>query len=169
MTLISTVTVGAGGAANITFSSIPQTYTDLQVVLSGRNVNAPNAGSLSLNGSTASFTTRSLWANGNSVGSSNFTGGPEIGITGSGDTANTYGSLLAYLPNYTSATSKSISIDYVTENNDLYVSFAISGTTWANNAAITTIALIPQSGTLTQYSTASLYGILKGSGGATVS
>ena len=33
----STVTVGAGGAANITFSSIPSTYTDLKLVWSARS------------------------------------------------------------------------------------------------------------------------------------
>jgi len=33
---IATVTVGAGGASNITFSSIPQTYTDIKVVVSAR-------------------------------------------------------------------------------------------------------------------------------------
>jgi len=37
MVAIQTVTVGSGGAANIEFTSIPQTYTDLVVVLSLRN------------------------------------------------------------------------------------------------------------------------------------
>jgi hypothetical protein len=35
-TLISSVTVGSGGAANIEFTSIPQTYTDLLYKISGR-------------------------------------------------------------------------------------------------------------------------------------
>jgi hypothetical protein len=35
--LIETVTVGSGGAANIEFTSIPQTYTDLKLVISGKN------------------------------------------------------------------------------------------------------------------------------------
>jgi hypothetical protein len=34
MTALSTVTVGAGGAATIDFTSIPQTYTDLIVKIS---------------------------------------------------------------------------------------------------------------------------------------
>ncbi len=33
---LSTVTVGAGGSSTITFSNIPQTYTDLRIVLSAR-------------------------------------------------------------------------------------------------------------------------------------
>jgi len=36
MTHISTVQVGAGGAASINFTSIPQTGTDLALVMSGR-------------------------------------------------------------------------------------------------------------------------------------
>ena len=37
MTPIQTVTVGSGGAANITFSNIPQTYTDLVIKISARS------------------------------------------------------------------------------------------------------------------------------------
>jgi hypothetical protein len=37
MTLISSVTVGSGGAADIEFTSIPATYTDLLVKISIRN------------------------------------------------------------------------------------------------------------------------------------
>ena len=36
--LISTITVGSGGAASIDFTSIPQTYTDLLVKISLRAV-----------------------------------------------------------------------------------------------------------------------------------
>ena len=39
---IQTVTVGSGGAASIDFTSIPQTYTDLKIVLSART-NRANA------------------------------------------------------------------------------------------------------------------------------
>jgi hypothetical protein len=37
MVKIDTVTVGSGGAASIEFTNIPQTYTDLQIVLSARS------------------------------------------------------------------------------------------------------------------------------------
>ena len=36
---IATVTVGSGGTANIEFTSIPSTYTDLKLMLSGRTSN----------------------------------------------------------------------------------------------------------------------------------
>ena len=38
MTLIgSPIVVGSGGASSVTFSSIPSTYTDIQLFLSGRS------------------------------------------------------------------------------------------------------------------------------------
>jgi len=43
-TLISSVTVGSGGAATMTFSSIPQTYTDLLVRVSARNTSTSGSG-----------------------------------------------------------------------------------------------------------------------------
>ena len=39
MKALQTVTVGAGGAATVTFSSIPQTYTDLILVVSKYSLN----------------------------------------------------------------------------------------------------------------------------------
>ena len=41
---ISTVTVGSGGAASITFSSIPATYTDLVLKISGRHDTSSDQG-----------------------------------------------------------------------------------------------------------------------------
>jgi hypothetical protein len=35
--LITSSTVGSGGAASITFTAIPQTYTDLKILYSTRN------------------------------------------------------------------------------------------------------------------------------------
>ena len=58
-TLISTVTVGAGGAASIDFNSIPGTYTDLLLVVSVRSTRpaATNDGLfMSINGSGSSTT-----------------------------------------------------------------------------------------------------------------
>ena len=36
MVKLQTVTVGSGGASSIDFTNIPQTYTDLKIVLSAR-------------------------------------------------------------------------------------------------------------------------------------
>jgi hypothetical protein len=171
MLLISTVTVGAGGASNISFTSIPSTYTDLFLMISGRN-SAPNtSGVLTLNGSSASFTSRSWWGDGfGNVGSSNFTGGPDFGMSGSGDTANVFSAADFYITNYSNTSvNKFLTGKFGTENNGSSNNMSNSATTWANTAAITSITLTPTGGgSFAQNSIASLYGIIKGSGGATV-
>ena len=70
--LIQTVTVGAGGTAAINFTSIPQTYTDLIVYVSGRYDNAVsfNAGALRFNNDSGNnYSYRVLRGNGSSVDS----------------------------------------------------------------------------------------------------
>ena len=162
----STVTVGAGGAANMTFSSIPATYTDLLIKFSAR-VSTGGAGTdqmlISLNGSTSSFSMRILYGSGSSAGSIN-NGGNErlIGwIDNSGNTASTFANGETYIPNYAGSTYKAISTDLVLENNATAVYTTMAANLWSNTAAITSIALTPAGGSFEQYTTASLYGISK--------
>ena len=58
MTKIAIVTVGAGGVASATFNNIPQSYTDLVILLSVRTTASEEVSSLniSLNGSSSLFT-----------------------------------------------------------------------------------------------------------------
>jgi hypothetical protein len=84
-------------------------------------------------------------------------------------TASTFNNAELYIPNYAGSTNKSFSVDSVNENNATLVDTAIMAGLWANTAAITSISIAGFSQSITQYSTASLYGILKGSGGASVS
>ena len=61
--LISKQTVGSAGAASVTFSSIPQTFTDLRIVVSGRSARTGNVGNamlVSFNGSASNFSYRIL-------------------------------------------------------------------------------------------------------------
>jgi hypothetical protein len=174
MTLISTVTVGAGGANVISFTSIPQTYTDLYLVTSMRN-SASNGGNswlsipFNFNGSLTSVSSRLLYGTGSATASltdsAMYIG---FGATSSDATANTFGSGSLYIPNYAGSTNKSSSADGVSETNGTAAGQMLSANLWANTAAITSINLT--TGSLwVQNSTASLYGITKGSGGATVS
>lgn len=163
--LIQTITLGSQ-AASISFTSIPATYTDLMLVYSFAPSNGNNSASLLFNGSSASFTNRNLYGTGTSTASTSRTDNVFGAIAGLSTT--TFSSGQIYVPNYASATNKSFSIDTVTENNG-DVSFQwLSAGLWANTAAITSLTLTAPN-FFTQYSSASLYGILKGSGGATVS
>jgi len=172
MTLISTVTVGSGGAATIDFTSIPQTYTDLQILLSARSATTSEDDiRCRFNGDTASnYPFRSLYGTGASAGSGSGTlNFLYMGVTNSSTmTANTFSNHSLYIPNYTGSTSKSASSDSVDENNATGATQLLIASRWTGTAAITSITLSGASGNLAQYSTASLFGILKGSGGATV-
>ena len=175
-TLVSTVTVGAGGAASIQFTSIPQTGTDLLLVISARTTKTGNVQDdfqLRINGDSASSYGRK-WLRGNgssadSVGSA-YTGYVAGGYYPANDaTANTFGNISVYIPNYAGSAQKSISIDGVTEHNNTTAYSVLSANSWPSTSAVTSLLINAFTGNLVQYSTASLYLITKGSGGATVS
>jgi hypothetical protein len=166
MTLVSTVTVGSGGAASINFSSIPQTATDLLVLLSGRSTSTTSAIRVNLNGSATGFSERVLQGDGGTALS--FTETTFIGhIPRSDHTSSTFGSLALYIPNYAGSSNKSFSVDAATENNATTAYADIIAGVWSNTSAITQVTLTASN--FAQYSSASLYLITKGSGGATAS
>lgn len=160
-TLIEKIVVGAAGAANITFTNIPQTYTDLLVVSSCRSTTTDSAATVQFNGSTASRTTIGLYGNGSSATS--YSGTSPLGsiINGSSQTASTFGNSSLYIPNYTSSNNKSSSMDGVNENNATGANQFFNANLWSNSAAITSITLTPEVGSFVQYSSAYLYGIAK--------
>ena len=162
MILINSVTVGSGGASTIDFTSIPQTYTDLVLKVSARQ-GAENAFTLKFNGSTSSYLTKRLQADGSGASSNTASGLTTairvIGINPSGATANIFGNSEIYIPNYTGSTYKSVSHDGANEDNSATIYMNLSVGLWANTAAITSITLAPEAGSFVQYSTAYLYGI----------
>lgn len=174
MELISSVTVGSGGASNITFSSIPQTYTDLVVMFSGRATGGSTFAYLELqfNGDTtgSNYNYRNLLGTGTGPGSENGNFGIVNWFNDGSSTASVFSNGMIYIPNYTGSASKVMSGDSVIENNSSFTRLGIHATRWTGTAAITSIVLKNNGGNnLAQYSTAQLYGIKKGSGGATVS
>lgn len=170
MTLISTTTL-TGSAASISVSSIPSSYTDLLVVTSLRtdSTSSGNICTISFNGLTTNFNYRLLYGSGSVAGSGSgaSAGGPFN--DGSGDTANTFGNASIYVPNYAGSTNKSYSIDHVYENNATSAYQGLTAGLWSNTSAINQVTFTPVAGNLVSGTTISVYGILKGSGGATVS
>lgn len=175
MELISAVTVGSGGAASIDFTSIPATFTDLMLYVSARSTLATTTAALNMrfNGQVAAvYSTRRLYGTGSSVASNQtgnqFSMDTQIYIAGANTTANTFANFSYYIPNYTGNTNKIVSVDGVSEQNGATAYQGIESYIWSNTAAITQITLLTNDN-FAQYTTAYLYGILKGSGGATVS
>lgn len=164
---IATVTVGSGGASNIEFTSIPQTYTDLVLKISARSARSSNQDdySVSLNGNTAAFTYKQLYggAGGGSIVTGSASGSAGfIGIMpAANNTASTFSSQELYFPNYTSSSYKSFSVDSASENNaTTNWQLDLIAQLWSSTNAITSITLISNtSSNFVEYSTATLYGI----------
>ena len=158
------VTVGSGGATDITFSSIPSTYTDLVINYSVRGTDSSaNLGFiLKFNSNTSGYTERTLFGNGSSASSNTPATQPGIlfnYMNGSTSTSSTFSNGSIYVPNYASSSNKSVSSDSVTENNATASIVMMTAGLWSNSAAITSITLTPAAGTLVQHSTAYLYGV----------
>jgi hypothetical protein len=162
-TLIAKTTVGAGGAANIDFTSIPSTYTDLLIQCSLRSDGAFTADNLNVqfNNSSANFTARNIYSTGaNPLNSQTFTSGEVAGFNAASTTANTFSNTTIYIPNYASSRSKSISTDSSIENNASRGDDSFYATLWSSTAAITSVKLLSAAGAnFVQYSSAYLYGI----------
>ena len=159
--LIASSTVGAGGATAFDFTSIPSTYTDLCLKWSARGTNADPVEfiTISLNGSSTSFTARFLRGRGSTVDS--YTDTTLVTqVDGANATSNTFSNGEFYFPNYAGSTNKSYSMDGVTENNATAADAVLGAGLWSNTAAINRITLTVGGGrNFVQYSTAYLYGV----------
>lgn len=168
-TAIATVTVGSGGAADMDFTSIPGTYTDLLLKASLRGTTSATSveARLRFNGDTGTnYRNKYLGANGASAYSGSYDGNFQgttffyaNEINGASSTASTFSNFEFYIPNYTSSNNKSISLDGVMENNATTAYSNLTAQLWINSSAITSIKIYSISSNLAQYSTATLYGI----------
>jgi len=136
--------------ANVTFSSIPQTYTDLKLVWSGRcsrNVFAFTYGLIQFNSSSANYTYKTLQAVGTSVASQDQVGVGNTdgiiigGVSQNNNTANTFGINEAYIPNYTSSNFKSVTAQGVSEDNSATTGLLMTAGLWSDTSAITSITV----------------------------
>lgn len=152
--------------ATVTFSSIPQGYTDLKLVMSARG----DAGAISrsiyatFNGSSTSYSDRYLQGDGSTASSGTNSGGTTKVYAGectaSTATSNTFGNQELYIPNYAGSNNKSTSADAVAETNATTQYMSLVAGLWSNTAAITSITLVPGTGLFVANSTFTLYGVL---------
>jgi hypothetical protein len=154
-------------AASITFSSIPQNYSDLVIMVSTR-INEVNATGeaiyITINGSTANFTNRYLQGDGQQPASSTLTRyvATQPALL---STANTFGNGCIYIPNYAGNTAKAISSDSVSENNGTTAFQALNANLWNVTDPITSVTLVAGTGdAFVANSSATLYGINRTSG-----
>lgn len=166
--LIQRVTVGAGGQTTITFSSIPQTYTHLQLRMLARctQQTSGNATNMYMNfnsDSGTNYTYHNLWTNGGGSASAGGNTARTAAIhtfpTKSGETAGLFGVSVCDILDYTDTTKyKNVRhLDGYDANGSGEIWYYSN--LWVNTAAITTITLTEDLGDFAQYSTFALYGI----------
>ena len=177
--LIASQTVGAGGAASITFSSIPQTYRALEFRLllrdstSGVNLTSGNAWAnltMYLNGDTGNNYSWHLLDGYNGAAQAN-TGVSNIPLQGfmpaNSLAANVFGAASITLTDYAS-TSKNTTTRALSGYNLNYAgtsynawnngSIAFGSTAWYNTAAVTSVTFAAATSWM-QYSTVAMYGV----------
>ena len=159
---IYTQTVGSGGASSITFNNIPQTFTDLKVVVSGRtNVSATlDYFLVQPNGATTNLSGTRIQGNGSAASSARYTA-LYVPVDGATATANSFGNVEVYIPNYTSSNFKSMICDAVAESNTSAMYQELWAFLWSSTSAITSLTIGNGGQNFVQYSTFSLYGVLR--------
>lgn len=153
-------------AANIDFTSIPQTYTDLVVMISQRAVDNVLDNAIRFNNDTSSVYSYTQMQSGASSGSaggartSNSSTSRAGGQEPSTYTANVFNSSFVYIPNYTSSVFKQFIADGVDENNSATSYIWLHAALWRNTAAINRITLFQEpGGNMATGTEATLYGI----------
>ena len=155
---IATVTVTGATAANIEFTSIPATYTDLLLVISGRTDRAAVADGFLIKPNNTTPTIKYITGDGTTAYSGTNYSGIFPAATA---TASTFGNSAAYFPNYANTSyNKSFSVDDVSENNATTAYTTLSANLYSSTSAIASIRIESiNAASFVQYSTATLYGI----------
>jgi len=163
---ISTVTVGGGGSASISFSSIPATYKHLQLrFFVGTNRAAPisrDTFKVQFNSDTAAnYSYHELNGDGASVVASGNASTTFI-VSGTAGGGGFFGASVLDILEYTNTnTYKTIrSLSGVSDNTGGYGLVDFRSGNWRSTSAITSMTLSVSVGTaFTEYSQAALYGI----------
>ena len=161
---IATTTVGSGGSASITFSSIPSTYTHLQVRYTSRSDSAGiNQTLFRINSDTGSnYSSHLLYGDGSGVAAGSYTtdnysraglqGGPSL-------TTGIFGVGVIDILDYKNANKyKTIrTLSGIDANGSGYVWYTSSN--WRSTSAITSLTFFSENGNFIQNAQYALYGI----------
>ncbi len=155
--------------SEITFDNIPQSYTDLIIFCSLRAQSNDMNFYYKFNNDTGNISGRNLVGVGSGTAITQSGSVMQIHSSRIG-TSDTFGNAVIYVPNYTSNLGKYSGVDGVSEEDSAASYQHIVSAYWNDTSAITRVDIYPQFNNLVQYSSATIYGISKGSsGGVTVS
>ena len=157
---IATVTVGSGGASDITFTSIPSTFTHLQI----RGIIRTSADTFQLlqfNSDTGNnYAYHYLYGNGSIAGSGAVSSTSSIGFVDSPSTASRFNGFVMDVLDYKSTNkNKTTRALGGVDNNGSGIVLLNSGLWFKTPEAVTSIKIFPNTGTYQQYSHFALYGI----------
>jgi hypothetical protein len=164
---IATVTVASGGSATVTFSSIPQTFTHLQVRAFHRaedNVSG-DFPSIRFNSDTGSnYTQHRLFGSGSSAGSAGASSAVNYGafaynVADGSFGANIFGPSIIDILDYTNTNKYKTVRSLAGADNNGGGFIGLNSFVWMSNSAITTISLQPNQNDFAEYSHFALYGI----------
>jgi hypothetical protein len=159
--------IGTGSSGTITFSSIPSTYSSLQIRVLCRSSSTGRNIQVRFNSDTgANYAQHNLRGNGTSAaaaGTASTTSIESGWIATSADATNVMGVSIIDLHDYASTTkNKTLRAISGIDNNNLTTTneriYLYSGL-WMNTAAVNSISLVSNSGNWTTASVFSLYGI----------
>ena len=159
---IATTTVGSGGTATVTFSSIPSTFKHLQVRAIMKNSSTNDGCRLRFNSDTASnYSLHYLYGDGATAQASalaNWTIVP-FGVSAPSTAANVFSAAVLDILDYadTNKYKTTRSLCGYDTNGGGYVTLA-SGN-WRSTSAINRIDIVWDAGNSAQYSSFALYGI----------
>lgn len=157
---IATTTLGSL-ATTITFSTIPATYTDLRVVLTGSFDTTARPG-LQLNGSSSTlYSQTDLTGNGSSAASARYSNQTAIFTALNNTLTNSMFLFTVDLFSYAGSTNKTMLITFNNDNNSVDGSIENLVALFRSTSAITSLTLVRTAGNYNIGTTATLYGILK--------
>lgn len=163
--LLASSTLGSN-QASVTFSSIPQSYTDLVCHFSARSSVASTVDTLlvSLNGNSSSIYSQThIRSTGSSVGSSGSRAISSFqldwGLNGDTSRSSSFGNGELVIPNYTVAVNKQLYSTIVQVNQSSIEYVRLWSLSYLSTSAISSITFQAQGGNLMAGSSFYLYGI----------
>ena len=162
---IATVTVGSGGSSTIDFTSIPSTYTHLQLRGIARSTGSTSDidGYMRFNSDTgANYSWHFVYGDGASVGTSNGTSDDHISVirtTGASSGASRFGVGVIDILDYANTNKYKTTRSLTGQDQNGSGLVLLDSGNWRNTNAITSIRLYYPSGNFAEYSQFALYGI----------
>lgn len=162
---IATVTVGAGGAANIEFTDIPSTYQNLQIRYVCRSTlsNTQDYVRLRLNSvTTNSYAYHGLRGDGSTASAEGGTTDQAQFITltaAANATASIFGAYITDILDYASTSKATTVRTFGGHDRNGAGTVGLYSGLWTSTNAVSTVRLYASGGNWAQYSTFALYGI----------